>query len=161
MKKIIFITVIITLSLLISNAFSQESVNVSAGNANGSGGSISYSVGQVFFNISKSTTGSVVEGVQQPYEISVVTSIEEAIGINLFASVYPNPVTDHLTLRIDDYDIIGMLYQLFDINGRLLRNNQVTGNETIITMVHFTAGIYFLKVSDINRDIKTFKIIKN
>ncbi len=103
----------------------------------------------------------MVEGVQQPYEISVVTSIEEATGINLQASAYPNPVTDHLTLRIDDYDIIDLSYQLFDINGRLLKNNQVTMNETIITMIHFTAGIYFLKVIDNSRDIKTFKIIKN
>ncbi len=70
-------------------------------------------------------------------------------------------MTDHLTLRVDDYESFELSYQLFDINGRLLKNNQVTGNETIITMVHFTAGIYFLKVIDINRDIKTFKIIKN
>ena len=161
MRKLIFITGITTLSLLISNAFSQESVNTSGGNATGSGGSVSYSVGQVFFNTSESTTGSVVEGVQQPYEISVVTSIEEAIGINLVASAYPNPVTDHLTLRIDDYESFELSYQLFDINGRLLENKQVIGYETIIIMAHFTAGIYFLKVIAINRDIKTFKIIKN
>ncbi len=90
MRKLIFITGITTLSLLISNAFSQESVNISGGNAIGTGGSVSYSVGQVFFNTSESTTGSVTEGIQQPYEISVVTSIKEAIGINLFTSV-PTP----------------------------------------------------------------------
>jgi hypothetical protein len=51
----------------------QENVNASGSNASGSGGSASYSVGQVFYQIHSGSNGSVVEGVQQPYEISVIT----------------------------------------------------------------------------------------
>ncbi|MEI6048762.1 MAG: hypothetical protein WCS03_07670 [Bacteroidota bacterium] len=38
--------------------------------------------------------GSAVQGVQQPFEISMVTGIEEASGISLEVMVYPNSLTD-------------------------------------------------------------------
>ena len=112
------------------------------------------------FNTHPGTNGSVAEGVQQPYEISVVTGIEEVLGIDLVSSVFPNPTAGFLTLRVDDYLNMDLSYQLFDIGGRLLKNNKVTESETTIDMVRFSAGTYFLKIIDNNRDVKTFKIIK-
>lgn len=73
---------------------SQNAIPATGGNASGSGGSVSYSVGQVTYLINTGTSGSVAQGVQQPYEISVVTGIEEASGIELEFSVYPNPASD-------------------------------------------------------------------
>lgn len=100
MKKSLFIIVFSV--LFASNASTQESVTTSGGNATGNGGSISYTIGQLFFNTVEGTTGSLPEGVQQPYEITVVTSIEEAFGNYLNVFAYPNPVTDFrfLNLRI-------------------------------------------------------------
>jgi|SRR5690554_3243411 len=68
----------------------QESVNATGGDASGEGGSVSYSVGQITFQTHTGTNGSVAQGVQQPFEISVVTAIEEAKGINLSVTAYPN-----------------------------------------------------------------------
>jgi len=51
------------------------------------------------------TNGSAAQGVQQPYEISVVTAIEEAMDISIEMVVYPNPATDFFKLRIKNYDI--------------------------------------------------------
>jgi len=48
----------------------QESVNAAGGNASGSGGTVSYTVGQVVYTTKTGTNGSVAEGVQQAYEIS-------------------------------------------------------------------------------------------
>ncbi len=79
----------------------QESIPASGGDVSGSGGSASYSIGQVFYSTHTGADGSVSEGVQQPYEISVVTSVVEAEGIDLVVSAFPNPVTDHLILRVD------------------------------------------------------------
>ncbi len=45
----------------------QEVISASGGNATGSGGSVSYSVGQLFFMTHTGADGSVAEGVQQPY----------------------------------------------------------------------------------------------
>ena len=41
----------------------QESVNATSGNASGSGGSVSYSVGQVAYQTNTGTSNSVAEGV--------------------------------------------------------------------------------------------------
>ena len=142
----------------------QEAIPAAGGNTSGSGGSVSYSVGQVVYTTSTGTNGSVAQGVQQPYEISVVTGIEEAIGINLMVSAYPNPTTDFLNLKVDastTLSIQSMSYQLFDISGKLLENKELTSNETTITMENRVAATYFVKVIQGNKEFKTFKIIKN
>ena len=55
----------------------QESVNSSGGEATGTGGTASYSVGQVVYTTATGTNGSVAQGVQQPYEISTTVGINE------------------------------------------------------------------------------------
>ncbi|NMB53028.1 MAG: T9SS type A sorting domain-containing protein [Bacteroidales bacterium] len=139
----------------------QESVNVTGGNASGSGGSVSYSLGQVVYTSNTETGGSVAPGVQQPYEIWVTTAIEEAIGIKLLVTAYPNPTTDHLILSIDEFDISNLSYQLYDMQGKLFRNEKITSNLTSIAMSNLVAATYFVKVIQGNKEIKTFKIVKN
>jgi len=151
------------LCLGLSGLQAQETIPGSGGNASGSGGTASYSVGQVVYTTNTGTNGSVAQGVQQPYEISVVSGIEQAKDINLICSAYPNPTTDFLTLKVDastTLSIQSMSYQLFDISGKLLENKKLTSNETTITMENRVASIYFLKVTDNQQEIKTFKIIK-
>ncbi|HOZ29528.1 MAG TPA: T9SS type A sorting domain-containing protein, partial [Bacteroidales bacterium] len=139
----------------------QESVNATGGNDSGSGGSVSYSVGQVVYTTNTGTNGSVTEGVQQPYEISVVTGIEDTKDINLSVTAYPNPTTAYLTLSINEFDISNLSYQLYDMNGKLLQSEKITGNQTSIVMSNLVPATYFVKVIESNREVKTFKIIKN
>jgi hypothetical protein len=139
----------------------QNSITASGGNATGSGGMVSYSIGQVVFTKNSGTNGSVSHGVQQPFEISIVTAIEEAKGISIEFSVYPNPATDIVRLKIMNYEGENLRYQLYDINGNILLINKVEGNETNISMQNFLPANYFLKVTHGNKEIKTFKIIKN
>ena len=139
----------------------QTSVNATGGDASGGGGSVSYSVGQVVYTTHTGTSGSVAEGVQQPYEISVVTGLEEAQSINLSVTAYPNPTTDYLTLRIDEFEISNLSFQLYDMNGKLLQNEKITGNQTSIVMSNLLPATYFVKVIQGNKEVKTFKIIKN
>jgi hypothetical protein len=138
----------------------QQAVPASGGNASGSGGSVSYSVGQMVYTTNTGTNGSVAQGVQQPFEIMVIIGIEDVKSIDLLVSAYPNPANDFLILKVDDIKghYIGSLY---DINGTLLERMNITGNETRIEMSHLTASIYFLNVTEGNKEIKTFKIIKN
>jgi hypothetical protein len=158
------LSAIILLGLGLTGLQAQESVNATGGDASGSGGSASYSVGQVVYTTNTGTNGSVAQGVQQPYEISVVTGLEEAKGISLSVTAYPNPTTDYLTLRIDastTLSIQSMSYQLYDMNGKLLQNEKITGNQTSIVMSNLVPATYFVKVIQANKEVKTFKIIKN
>jgi hypothetical protein len=138
----------------------HESIPATGGNASGNGGSVSYSVGQVMYQIHISTNGSVAQGVQQPYEISIVTAIEEAKGINLAVSAYPNPTCDNLTLSITEFDISILSYYLYDMQGKLLQSDMITGNKTSIVLSNLETGTYFVKVIQGNKEVKTFKVIK-
>ena len=159
--KHIFTLLIFILSLTTVSA--QESLNATGGKASGSGGSVSYSVGQIVYltKFSRNVSFVQVEGVQQPYEISVVTGIEEAKGISLSLTAYPNPTSDNLTLRISDVAISNLSYQLYDMQGRLLQHKKITGHKVSIKMSTLVPAIYFMKVFRNKIPIKTFKIIKN
>jgi hypothetical protein len=156
-----------TLSALILLGFgltgiqAQQAVTVTGGEASGSGGSTSYSVGQVVYSTHTGTNGSVAQGVQQPFEISVVSAIEEAKGITLECSVYPNPATDILTLKVENVDLSTLTFQLYDMQGKLLESKKVEGRLTNIGMSNLAPANYFLKVTEGNKELKTFKIIRN
>ncbi len=137
----------------------QESINTSGGEASGSGGTISYSIGQIVFSSKDAETGSVTEGVQQPFEISTIIGIELST-ISLNVSVYPNPTTDFLKLKVEtEYE--KMIYQLYDIKGEILQTQAIISKETKIEMSKLTPSIYFVRVIKDNKEIKTFKVIKN
>jgi hypothetical protein len=138
----------------------QSTLPAAGGNASGAGGTVSFSVGQVVYMTITSTVGSVTQGVQQPYEVSVITSVENTSDIILVCSVYPNPSTDFITLKIGSYDNQSLSYQLYDIGGNLLENKKINGNETIVQMSNYVSGTYILKVIDNDKQIKTFKVIK-
>lgn len=159
--KRLLLSAILLLGLGLTELQAQESVNVAGGNAAGSGGSVTYSVGQVAYQNYNGVDASVAEGVHQPYEITVVTAINETRGIILSLTVYPNPATDYLTLRIDEFDTSNLSYQLFDTQGKLLQKEKITGNQTRITMSSLGPATYFLRVLQGNKEVKTFKIIKN
>lgn len=139
----------------------QESVNTIGGNASGSGGSVSYSVGQVVYQTHTGTIGTTAQGVQQPFEISAITGVEEAKGINLMVSAYPNPTGDYITLKIEGFEISDFSFQLYEINGKHIESKKIEGEETSIIMNNLVPGTYFLKVIQEHKEIKAFKIIKN
>jgi hypothetical protein len=139
----------------------QQAITSAGGNATGIGGSASYSVGQIVYKTNSGSLGSVSQGVQQPYEISIVSVFEEVDRISLVLSSYPNPTTNSLTLKVGNYNSENLNYQLYDGNGRMLVESKISQAETAIPMETLPAGSYFLKVSNGSIEMKTLKIIKN
>jgi hypothetical protein len=87
--------------------------------------------------------------------------LEESKGITLTVSVYPNPATDYLTLSIDNFEVSKLSYQLVDISGKLIETKKLEGNQTVIVTDNLIPATYLIKVTESNREVKTFKIIKN
>jgi hypothetical protein len=159
--KSLGVATFLTFAFSLSTAMAQEAIPATGGNASGSGGSATYTFGQVVYTTNTGTNGSVAQGVQQPYEISNVTGIEEAKGITLQCSVYPNPTTDFITLKVENFSLSDLTFQLYDLNGKLLENRKIESNETSIDMSNLNPASYFLKVVQSNKEVKTFKIIQN
>ena len=75
--------------------------------------------------------------------------------------MYPNPTIDELTLKIQNFNNEDLSYQIYDINGRMLKTEKLMNLTTPIFMRSFPSAIYFLRVSSGQQPLKTFKIIKN
>ena len=138
----------------------QETVVVSGGDATGSGGVASYSIGQMVYSATTGSNGSVAQGVQQAFEISTTLGIGDNF-INLSFIASPNPTTDVLTLKIGNFNQNNMKYAPFDIQGRLLIQQKIQQENTDISTENLAPAIYFLKIINQNIIIKIFKILKN
>jgi len=147
--------------LLISGSiYAQEAIVTTGNDAIGAGGYVSYSVGQIANSYQEGASGSINQGVQQPFEILVVLSTNDNFGINLSMVVYPNPTTDYLNLNIDQYNGEELTFQLYDLLGRVISQNRITGNSTRINMSGLPTATYLLTVSSGNTSVKQFRIIK-
>ncbi|MES2593049.1 MAG: T9SS type A sorting domain-containing protein [Bacteroidota bacterium] len=155
-KLILFLLV----NLLLSSGFAQQGPNASGGQGVGAGGSVTYTLGQTDYIAVIGSGGSVHQGLQQPYEIQVISGIEET-HINLTIAIYPNPATDYLILKVDDQEIEKLTYQLYDTQGKLLINEKLKSNETTINIEQLPLAPYFVKVFKNKNEVKVFKIIKN
>jgi len=87
-----------SLSFSVQAQTSHQVLSATGGDASGSGGTVAYSVGQIVYTTNTGNTGSVAQGVEQAYEISSVGIKETALNISL--SVFPNPTSDFLTLKV-------------------------------------------------------------
>ena len=147
------------LGFAITGAHAQEAVQGAGGDALGTGGTFSYSIGQVVYITNTGINGTVAQGMQQPYVISTIVGIEVR-EINLQLSAYPNPTPNSLTLKIGNYANEKLTYHLYNMQGLLLDNGQVTSNNTSIAMESLSTSTYFLKISDSKKLVKAFRIIK-
>ncbi|MGC4040564.1 MAG: T9SS type A sorting domain-containing protein [Flavobacterium sp.] len=151
---------LLTLFLLwICHSNAQQSVNASGATASGSGGSASYTIGQIDYTAITAGSGSMNQGVQQPFEIYALGT-DDFPSITIQAAVYPNPTVGNISLSIKDYAIDNLYIQLYDVLGKVIAKQQVTNNETLISMGNLSSGTYLLQVTEKERILKTFKIIK-
>ena len=162
MKKTELLLILI-LCISINKIQAQQATLSSGGNATGSDGSSSYSIGQIDYITATGSAGSVGQGLQQPFEISTLSG-EEFTQIKLQMMIYPNPTTSYVNLKIDaseEFNMESMSYQLFDMSGREINNKKIMASETQISLENLSSAIYFLKVSNNDKIVKTFRIIKN
>ncbi len=154
------ITSVAFLLLGLGGLHAQQRPTASGGEATGTGGAASYSVGQIVYTTNTGTNGSVAQGVQQPFEISTTVGINET-SINLELSVYPNPTSNFLQLKVESERIESLSYQLLDLQGKVIESKKVSSTTTTVAMENLPTATYFLRVTDNNQVVKTFKIIKN
>lgn len=156
-KKIMIGIVILALGL--GRVSAQQNTNSSGGENTGNGGIVSFSLGQIAYTAHESSTISLIAGVQQPYEITVLTSISNPL-IDFELKVYPNPTTGYLTLLTEATLKDTIDYRLTDMNGIVIMNGEIISNSTNIFLENIPISTYFLSITNKRKVIKTFKIIK-
>jgi hypothetical protein len=94
--------------------------------------------------------------------VAVYVGIEELPGVNSLL-VFPNPVQDQLTLRVDAHTFTDMELSLLDASGRVV---EAPTNWNVTGLAHRTwdtsalpAGVYTLRIGSSDRAI-TLPFIK-
>lgn len=152
---------LIALSLLIGPfSYGQANTVSSGGNNSGSGGSVSFTVGQIDYTSQSGTSGNVNQGVQQPYEIFAVSGIDE-LGYGISLTVGPNPTTDKLILTVQNPEQSELSYSLTDNNGKIVLSKVKLQQTAEIDLSTYPVGMYQLIVTNTSTTLKSYKIIKN
>ncbi len=107
-------------------------------------------------------TGRILEGGICPSSDTIIVKIG-SVGIAEIKksdiNIFPNPVNDVLNIQLNNnYEKV--ILQLFDINSKLLRNEEFSGKGYILDgLGELSAGNYFLKIT-IDEGLFEYKIIK-
>lgn len=161
-KPLILLSALMIGAVGITGIYAQQIILTTGGDASGTGGSASWSVGQVAYTYDKGEDGSSSLGVQQPYRVIMVGIDEPAIELSV--SVYPNPFNDALHIRLEllhpESNTDGLSFGLHDIHGKLLLHQKIVSELTTIPLDDLTDAVYLLQISRNASEIETFKIFK-
>jgi hypothetical protein len=145
--------------LLGSMAHAQQAAVSAGGDATGIGGTVAYSIGQVACLYLADASGSVAQGVQQPFEIVSVGI--SAANIPVSVGVFPNPTADDITLELQVEIEGAWTFQLFDSFGKLLEGGDIASGKTHIGMQGLPAATYYLNILHEGLPVKSLKVTKN
>lgn len=137
----------------------QKAILATGSNATGSNGSASYSVGQIDYS-NKGTNNQIMEGVQQAYEITTLSTTETVGTDQKEILLYPNPFKDFIFLDFTTNDYRNSDYQLFDSSGKLVKKDKIKESKSEFNFSDLPSAMYIIRINQNGKNIKTFKIIK-
>ena len=158
----IFFVFCFSLSAHHTELHAQSSVHTAGADALGTGGTASFSIGQVMYTGIEGQGGYAGSGVQQPYTITMVGSIDPAPGVSV--SFFPNPVqeNDFLVINMDSgYDASARYsIEIRDLYGKRLIVQEMNEMSTAIPVGDYASGLYLLTVLKNDSTIRIFKVVK-
>jgi hypothetical protein len=157
MKTCIFL--ICLLGCFNHQIYAQQSPVSSGGDAKSASGSFSFSYGQISYTEIETNSISICQGVQQAFEIYDL-GFSLGSNTNLKLSVFPNPFSSYVNLKIDNLDRSTLESSVFDAAGRLLSTQKIKQRETKINIDFLPSAVYFIVITDAGKMIKSFKVVK-
>ena len=93
------------------------------------------------------------------FAYSRIVKVETA-DIKGLISTYPNPTTDQLIIRLAASPVTACGYELFEKDGRLVKEGLIKDAVTALDISRLSAGIYLLKVNKDGHSQQTFRVMK-
>ena len=98
---------------------------------------------------------------------TITVVVDECLSVqnfeNGYFAVYPNPVQEMLTVEIVVTDASDHIWNIYDVNGKLVASGKQTLNSGVnylsIETAHLSTGLYMLN-SNVNGAIQTARIVK-
>ena len=128
-----------------SDLFAQQ-LNVLSGGGNyteGTGGSVSWTLGEVVIQTGTSGTHDATQGFQQGN--IYVTGLEEIPELKI--SVFPNPTADYFTITAPEF----MTLNVFNNAGQLVLNQLLNEGNNLVDVTGLARGTYNLMFENTNQ----------
>lgn len=138
----------------------QQAILPAGHDVAGTSGTLSYSIGQIDFRFVADGTGSMAQGVQQPYEW-LLLAVDAAAGGAIQAALLPNPAMEQATIALTGAFASPLRYELRDTQGRLLRQGSIATSSITLPLSGLPPAAYHVCVLEADRPLSTFQLIKN
>jgi len=119
---------------------------------------LSWTIGEIVIETLTGTSNILTQGFHQTKLIAV--AIDELPYLGFEIKAFPNPTQDYLILKVSKDKLNSMQYKLYDMQGKLLQNKLIKESETEIYFKDLAPSSYLIKVIEMNKEIKTFIIVK-
>ncbi|MBN1417107.1 MAG: T9SS type A sorting domain-containing protein [Bacteroidales bacterium] len=138
----------------------QQVVANAGGEGSAAGINLQWTLGECVTKTSETIAETqLTQGFQQPsYEVETI--IEDPT-LSFALEVFPVPASDFLTIRAGAGGLPGLLAVVYDLNGKIIIQQDLYAGENQIDMKPFPAAQYVLNITDSNgKLLKSIKIVK-
>lgn len=117
-----------------------------------------WTIGETIVETMQSGNNQLSNGFQQAnYIITAIKNNTVQYDIQLF----PNPTANLLNLKINATQLKNVRFQLFDMQGKVVKEDALQNELTAIDCSQLTPAVYWLKLEDAAHElVGTFKIVK-
>ncbi|MDB5282192.1 MAG: hypothetical protein JWO06_1267, partial [Bacteroidota bacterium] len=100
------------------------------------------------------------DSIRYYYNNVTVTGVNQLSDIGADISVYPNPASNTLTIANYNTGTPHLILSVYDISGRVVTSQQITGNTSYLNVKNFAPGFYQLLFEDGkgNRAVKRVEV---
>ncbi|MDA7744691.1 T9SS type A sorting domain-containing protein [bacterium] len=160
--KMILVSALFSFLFVLGSTIQAQEVIASAGaEVESSGGSMSYTIGEMVVASTITDDGALTQGYQQGF--LTPTAIDE-IPAELELSLYPNPAADYIIIEsksLSDFEQITM----YDMSGRLIwsqNGNSSVDNKITVDFTGHAAGNYIIRLADSDKDQSfSYSVVKS
>jgi hypothetical protein len=138
--------------------FSQQVVSTAGSTLSNANSSLTYTLGEPVSNTISNASISLTQGFIQPNVITTILRQNE--DWTELISVYPNPATEYLKLKVDTEVFSGLYFFLYDMSGKIYFQIDITEKITDVPIQKLVEGAYILVVMNGDLELIAFKIIK-
>lgn len=166
MKRIYTLGISLLMMATFANAQSISHSVVASAGANHTdettGISISWTLGEPVIGTITSDDESIIltQGFQQGALGGDVIVVP--LDFSAEITVYPNPTTNFVNIRVDGLLNGTLKLEILDIHGRLRAQHENITNEDIVTIKadHLNSGVYMLRFLSGEKTVKTVRLMK-
>jgi hypothetical protein len=138
-------------------SFAKNAISSTGGHFKTTGGSTSFTVGQVAYVLKKGNGSYLNEGVQQVYT-KKTTPVEELVYLKE-VQLYPNPTQETVILILSSKEDVQVRYTIMDYLGKEIKYGIILSEKSEISLRDLPSGNYFISLKS-KKEIRIFKMVK-